>query len=55
LFRKAGMRPKPSLARFVFVAGFLLFSGRLAAWLDGRIAWHDFTEATRRAAAEWKG
>lgn len=33
----------------------ILFSGRLAAWLDGRIAWHDFTEATRRAAAEWKG
>lgn len=33
LFRKAGMRPKPSLTRFVFVAGFLLFSGRLAAGL----------------------
>lgn len=33
----------------------ILFSGRLAAWLDGRIAWHDFTEATRRAATDWKG
>jgi hypothetical protein len=32
----------------------ILISGRLAAWLDGRIAWNDLTAATRAAASEWK-
>jgi hypothetical protein len=31
----------------------ILFAGRLAAWLDSRIAWNDLTAATVRAAAEW--
>ena len=32
---KSGMRPKPSLIRYAFVAVFLLFSGRLTAGLIG--------------------
>jgi len=32
----------------------ILFAGRLAAWLDARIAWDDLTDATRAAHADWK-
>lgn len=31
----------------------ILVSGRLAAWLDGRIAWNDLNAATCAAAADW--
>jgi hypothetical protein len=49
----ASLRARPDLAATILDEA-ILYAGRLAAWLDGRIAWNDITEATRAAAAEWK-
>lgn len=54
LERIAGLlRARPDLATAILDEA-ILYTGRLAAWLDGRIAWNDLTEATRAAASEWK-
>jgi hypothetical protein len=47
------LRGRPDLAAGIIDEA-ILISGRLAAWLDGRIAWNDLTEATRAASSAWK-
>jgi len=46
------LRARPELT-LALLDEAILFTGRLAAWLDGRIAWNDLTAATRHAAAAW--
>lgn len=47
------LRARPDLVTAILDEA-ILYAGRLAAWLDARIAWNDITEATRAAAGDWK-